>query len=103
MIMIGPRVYAKMADDGVFPRALRFSGDVPGVAIWLQAGLAIVVVWVSGLRELLSYLGFTLGLGTAATVATVFVFPTPGAAREIARLSPGRRPSTSWRRCCLPR
>ncbi len=74
MIMIGPRVYAKMADDGVFPRALRFSGDVPGVAIWLQAGLAIVVVWVSELRELLSYLGFTLGLGTAATVATVFVF-----------------------------
>jgi APA family basic amino acid/polyamine antiporter len=74
MIMIGPRVYAKMADDGLFPAALRFTGEIPRTAIWLQAALAIVVVWLSGLRELLSYLGFTLGLGTAATVATVFVF-----------------------------
>jgi len=74
MVMIGPRVYAKMADDNLFPSALRFRDEVPRVAVWMQAVLAVAVVWMTGLRELLSYLGFTLGLGTAATVATIFVF-----------------------------
>jgi len=31
------------------------------------------VVWVTGLRELLSYLGFTLSLSAAATVASLFI------------------------------
>ena len=88
MIMIGPRVYAKMADDGLFPQWLKLEGEVPGAAIALQAVLAIVVVWLSTLRELLSYLGFTLGLSTAATVATVFVFH---------RAAPGvRLPGHPW-------
>jgi amino acid transporter len=73
MIMVGPRVYAKMADDGFFPPALRFSGETPAAAIVAQAVLAMAVVWMTGLRELLSYLGFTLGLSTAATVAALFV------------------------------
>src|SRR5690606_23209082 len=73
MIMVGPRVYAKMADDGLFPPILRFTGEVPRSAVLAQGALAAVVVWISGLRELLSYLGFTLGLSTAATVASLFV------------------------------
>ena len=73
MIMVGPRVYAKMADDGFLPPALRFEGETPATAIVMQAVLAIVVVWITGLRELLSYLGFTLGLSTAVTVAALFV------------------------------
>ncbi len=73
MIMAGPRVYARMAEDGLMPGVLRFRGEVPAAAIALQAGLAIIVVWVTGLRELLSYLGFTLGLSAAATVASLFV------------------------------
>lgn len=73
MVMIGPRVYAKMADDGLFPSALRFEGETPRTAILAQAALAAVVVWLTGLRELLSYLGFTLSLCTAATVAALFV------------------------------
>ena len=73
MVMIGPRVYAKMADDGLFPPALRFAGETPAAAILLQGTLAATVVWITGLRELLSYLGFTLGLSTAATVASLFV------------------------------
>src|SRR5690606_21323509 len=52
MIMVGPRVYAKMADDGVFPPVLRFTGDVPRSAVLAQGALAAVVVWISGLREL---------------------------------------------------
>lgn len=73
MVMIGPRVYAKMAHDGLFPPALAFEGETPRTAILAQAVLAAVVVWITGLRELLSYLGFTLSLSTAATVASLFV------------------------------
>jgi APA family basic amino acid/polyamine antiporter len=73
MIMVGPRVYARMAEDGLMPAWMAFSGRVPAKAIFAQALLAIVVVWLTDLRELLSYLGFTLGLCTAATVGCLFV------------------------------
>jgi APA family basic amino acid/polyamine antiporter len=73
MVMVGPRVYAKMADDGLFPPAFRIKGETPTAAVVLQGALAVVVVWITGLRELLSYLGFTLGLSTAVTVAALFV------------------------------
>lgn len=72
MIMSGPRVYARMAEDGLLPSWCRFQGDVPRWAVLSQAGLAIVVVALSGLRELLSYLGFTLSLSSALTVASLF-------------------------------
>ena len=39
----------------------------------LQAGLAVVIVQVTDLRRLLGYLGFTLSLSAAATVAALFV------------------------------
>ncbi len=80
MTMVGPRVYAKMADDGLMPRALKLKGETPMLSVLMQSALAIVVVWIAGLRELLSYLGFTLALCTAATVATLFV---------VARRQPG--------------
>ncbi|MBF8269337.1 MAG: APC family permease [Gammaproteobacteria bacterium] len=73
MVMIGPRVYAQMAEDGLMPGALKFTRDAPHGAIIMQALLAIVVVWITSLRELLSYLGFTLGISAAATVASLFV------------------------------
>ena len=79
-----------MADDGLMPRVLAFTGEVPAGAIAMQAGLAVAVVWVSGLRELLSYLGFTLGLSTAFTVASLFV-----AVRERAP-DIGRLPGYPW-------
>ena len=85
MTMVGPRVYAKMADDGLMPRALRLKGETPMVSVLMQSALAIVVVWIAGLRELLSYLGFTLALCTAATVATLFVVVRrePGIAADL--------------------
>ena len=73
MMMIGPRVYAQMADDGVLPAVLKFTGEVPRAAMLLQALLALVVVWISSLQQLLSYLGFTLGLSSVMTVASLFV------------------------------
>lgn len=81
MIMIGPRVYARMADDGLLPRMLSFRGETPLAAVTMQAALAVAVVWVTGLRELLSYLGFTLSLSTALTVASLFLLPRRERAR----------------------
>ena len=68
MVMVGPRVYAQMARDGVFPRFLGRYGDVPGPAVAFQVVLAVIVLWFTGLAQLLSYIGFTLGLSATATV-----------------------------------
>ncbi len=68
MVMVGPRVYARMAADGVFPPVFRFEAGVPAAAIALQVGLAVALVWSTGLAQLLGYIGFTLGLSAAAAV-----------------------------------
>ena len=68
MVMAGPRVYARMAKDGLFPQLFAVEKDVPIMAVALQVGRAVLVVWAFALRELLSYIGFTLGLSAAATV-----------------------------------
>jgi amino acid transporter len=74
LVMAGPRVYARMADDGVFPRLFRFGGDgAPTAAIMGQAALAIAFIFISDLRGLLSYLGFTLSISAALSVASLFI------------------------------
>jgi len=75
MVVAGPRVYAKMAEDGVFPKLFGQSGQrrqVPVAAIWLQVLLASVVVYFTTLRSLLDYLGFTLSVSAAVTVTCLF-------------------------------
>ncbi len=75
MIVAGPRVYAKMASDGVFPNLLgaRLHNDIkiPATAVWLQVILASIVVCFSSLKSLLDYLGFTLSVSAATTVACI--------------------------------
>jgi APA family basic amino acid/polyamine antiporter len=73
MVMAGPRVYARMAEDGVLPSLFRLHGDAPRAAVALQAVLAIIVIWIAELQALLSYLGFTLSVSAAVTVASLFV------------------------------
>jgi APA family basic amino acid/polyamine antiporter len=68
MVMTGPRVYVRMAEDGLFPRAFLSRSEVPGSAVALQVVLAVAVVWSAELAALLSYIGFSLGLSAAATV-----------------------------------
>ena len=68
MVMIGPRVIARMAEDGLLARRLSFHGEVPAAAIWTQALLAVAILWASGLREQLTNLGWVLSLFTALTV-----------------------------------
>ena len=68
MIMIGPRVYAKMAEDGLFPKVFAAKDSVPLTAIGLQALGAVVIAWFTDVRALLEYIGFTLGISSAAAV-----------------------------------
>ena len=73
MTMAGPRVYAQMAEDGLFPVWFKAQAAVPRAAVTLQVGLALVVFWIAPLAQLLSYIGFTLGLSAAATVFAAVV------------------------------
>jgi basic amino acid/polyamine antiporter, APA family len=68
MIMAGPRVYARMAADGYLPRWLRTEQGPPRLAIYFQGGIALLLLWTATFDGLLTYIGFTLGLSTAATV-----------------------------------
>lgn len=72
LVMTGPRVYAKMADDGVLPRYFSFQRQAPTAAIVFQCLLSILVISVSDLGTLLGYLGLTLSLCSALTVASIF-------------------------------
>ena len=78
MIVAGPRVYAQMARDRVFPAFFAVTNDgqgsrAPLASITLQVVLASIVVSVSALSALLSYLGFVLSMSAAGTVACLFV------------------------------
>ena len=66
--MAGPRVYAKMASDGYLPRCLAMGIGPPRLAIALQAGAAMAMLWSGSFEWFLSYIGFTLGVSTAVTV-----------------------------------
>lgn len=68
LVMAGPRVYARMAADGYLPRWLRAAGGPPRAAVFLQCFVALVMLWIAAYESLLTYIGFTLGLSTAATV-----------------------------------
>jgi len=87
MLMAAPRVYAKMADDGLLPAFLRFRGDTPRGAVLAQVVLSLAFVFASSLRDLLSYLGLTLSLSAAVTVACLFL--------------PGVRDNPLWHRSSL--
>jgi APA family basic amino acid/polyamine antiporter len=68
MMMVGPRVYARMAQDGMFPRLFAEGGGAPYRSVALQCMLALLLLWSSTFKGLLTYVGFTLSLSTAATV-----------------------------------
>ncbi|MGB1924913.1 MAG: APC family permease [Rubripirellula sp.] len=79
LVMTGPRVYAKMADDGVLPSFFSFQKTAPTAAIIFQCLAAISVISISTLGELLGYLGLTLSLCSALTVGSIFFSQDPSA------------------------
>jgi amino acid transporter len=83
LVMTGPRVYAKMADDGFFPRCFSFFDRPPVHAIWFQAALAIIAILLTSLQELLGYLGLTLSVCSALTVGMLLVSRVRGDHRKL--------------------
>lgn len=84
LVMTGPRVYAKMADDGFFPSWFSFEDKPPVSAIWFQALLAAVAISIATLKDLLGYLGLTLSVCSALTVGMLFVMRMRGQSVRIA-------------------
>ncbi|HBE66867.1 MAG TPA: APC family permease [Planctomycetaceae bacterium] len=60
MLIAGPRVYQQMAIDGVMPRLFSDDGKAPVAALFLQAGISILVIFADQLLGLMQYLGVTL-------------------------------------------
>ncbi len=90
MLMAGPRVYARMAEDGVLPRffAATATSGAPRRAIALQAGLALAFLWIAELQQLMTYIGWTLSVSAAATVI--------GLVRQRLREGAAQVPCVGW-------
>lgn len=74
MVLAGPRVYSKMAEEGALPKLFAAKqGEPPRMSIVLQVLTAMILILVADLRDLLSYLGFTLSLCLALAVSSLFV------------------------------
>ncbi len=70
-ILLGPRIYYSMARDGYF---FRFAGRIhpdkrtPGLAILLQSFISIVLAVSGTFDQILTYMGFSLGIFPLITV-----------------------------------
>lgn len=80
-IIIGPRVYYSMAQDGyffLFAAKVHPRFHVPSAAIIMQAALAIVMVLSGTFDQILTYMGFSLGIFPILAVAGVFKLRAEG-------------------------
>jgi APA family basic amino acid/polyamine antiporter len=69
LTMTGPQVAARMAGDGLLPRLfVAQAGRPPRAALLAQLGLGLLVLWTAAFERILTYVGFTLGICTAATI-----------------------------------
>jgi APA family basic amino acid/polyamine antiporter len=74
-LILGPRVYYSMARDGIFFRTIAYvdpKSSVPTRSIVLQGGIAAVMVLFGTFEQLLTYMGFSLGLFPLLAVLGVF-------------------------------
>ncbi len=74
-LILGPRVYYSMARDGIFFKSIAYVDpkcSVPTRSIVLQGGIAAVMVLFGTFEQLLTYMGFSLGLFPLLAVFGVF-------------------------------
>jgi APA family basic amino acid/polyamine antiporter len=73
-IIIGPRVYYSMAKDGLFFKSaarIHKKFNVPSNSILIQCGIAIVMVLSGTFEQVLTYMGFALGIFPILTVSGI--------------------------------
>ncbi len=73
MVMTGPRVFSRMADDGLFPAYFRSGPYSTSRTVLLQTVIAVFLVYATDFRALLNYLSAVLALSSALTVSTLFI------------------------------
>jgi APA family basic amino acid/polyamine antiporter len=75
MILAGPRVLQVIGQDFPVFRLLarNNSGDVPAIAIAVQATVTLGFILTSSFESILVFSGFTLGVNTLFTVAGIFI------------------------------
>ena len=74
-IIIGPRVYYSMASDGLFFKSvarIHPKYQVPSNSIILQCIIAVIMVLSGTFEQVLTYMGFALGIFPILTVIGVF-------------------------------
>ncbi len=73
MTMVGPRVYAAMAEDGFLPSALATrEGRPPFGSTLFQSAVALAIIWTHSLRHALDSVGALLVLFSALTCCSLF-------------------------------
>jgi len=73
MTMVGPRVYAAMANEGYLPRALAAKAGAPPLgSVLLQSALALLLLLTHSFELLMRNIGSILTLTSALTVLTLF-------------------------------
>jgi APA family basic amino acid/polyamine antiporter len=82
MIMTGPRVFSRMADDGLFLSAFRSGPQCVPRTVMLVTVISLVMVFASGIRGLIGYLSTLLTLSSAVTVATLLLPVSAGAGKS---------------------
>ena len=74
-LILGPRVYYSMARDGIFFKSIAYVDpkcSVPTRSIVLQGAIASVMVLFGTFEQLLTYMGFSLGIFPLLAVLGVF-------------------------------
>ncbi|MFO7851402.1 MAG: APC family permease [Bacteroidota bacterium] len=74
-IIIGPRVYFSMARDGLFFKSISKihpKHNVPTYSIYLQSLIAIIFILSGTFDQILTYMGFSLGIFPLLTIAGSF-------------------------------
>lgn len=75
-IIIGPRVYYSMAKDGLFFKSvarIHPKFQVPSNSIMLQCLIAVILTLSGTFEQVLTYMGFSLGIFPILTVTGVFL------------------------------
>ncbi|HQQ94945.1 MAG TPA: amino acid permease [Bacteroidia bacterium] len=78
MILAGPRVMQSMGKEirGLQFLAIANRNQVPYLAVILQSLLALILVYTSSFKSLITYVSFTLNLFTLLTVGGLFILRT---------------------------